>query len=87
MTPESLAHVQQLLLEQLELERRPCGRPEANLRIEMEYYRKDGSTVWLENQVSRRCRIGADSRDPHAISRLLNGRSMANSFPSRPSPV
>ncbi|MBN2100246.1 MAG: PAS domain S-box protein [Dehalococcoidia bacterium] len=52
VTPESLAHVQQLLLEQLELERQHGADPKRTVRVEMEYYRKDGSTVWLENRVS-----------------------------------
>ena len=36
--------------------------PKRTVRIELEYYRKDGSTVWLENQCQRpaRCQRDAD---------------------------
>ncbi len=43
--PEALAH-------HLAMERDPNADPNRTLRIELEYYRKDGSTVWLENQIS-----------------------------------
>ena len=52
MTPESLARVQELLLGQLELEREHKGDPERTLKIDLEYYHKDGSTVWAENLIT-----------------------------------
>ena len=52
MTPESLARAQEALLEHLALEEVPNADPQRVLRMELEYYRTDGSTVWLENQVS-----------------------------------
>ena len=52
LTPESLARTDEVLLAQLALERDPTADPQRTLMIELEYYRKDGSTVWLENRVS-----------------------------------
>lgn len=52
MTPESYARVQTLLLKELEQELGHRGNPQRTLRVEVEYYHKNGSTVWLENLVS-----------------------------------
>ncbi|HWR70148.1 MAG TPA: PAS domain S-box protein, partial [Dehalococcoidia bacterium] len=52
MTPESVARAKEALARHLALEQDPNSDPNRNLRIELEYYHKDGSTVWLENQVS-----------------------------------
>jgi PAS domain S-box-containing protein/putative nucleotidyltransferase with HDIG domain len=52
MTPESLTRAQEALMKHLALERDPKADPHRMLRVELEYYCKDGSTVWLENQVS-----------------------------------
>ena len=52
MTPESLARAADALKHHLSMEQDPKADPNRLLRIEIEYYRKDGSTVWLENQVS-----------------------------------
>lgn len=48
-TPESFARGSQMLAEELELEfsGKPVD-PHRSRTIELEYYRKDGSTVWLE---------------------------------------
>jgi PAS domain S-box-containing protein/putative nucleotidyltransferase with HDIG domain len=52
MTPESITKAAEALAQHLALERDPKANPNRALRIELEYYRKDGSTVWLENQVT-----------------------------------
>ena len=52
MTPESFARAAEALTRQLELEKDPNADPNRMLRIELEYYRKDGSTIWLEDQIS-----------------------------------
>ncbi len=52
MTPESFDRAAKALADHLALEEDPNADPNRMLRIELEYYRKDGSTVWLENQVS-----------------------------------
>ena len=52
MTPESFGRAQETLLKQLEMERDPMADPQRTVTLELEYYRKDGSTVWLENRIS-----------------------------------
>ncbi|MBN2098835.1 MAG: PAS domain S-box protein, partial [Dehalococcoidia bacterium] len=52
MTPESSARAAEALAQHLALDQDPKADPSRTLRIELEYYRKDGSTIWLENQVS-----------------------------------
>ncbi len=50
ITPESLTRVQRMFLE-LQREENGVSDPDRSFTIEVEYYRKDGSTVWMENTV------------------------------------
>ena len=77
MTPESLARVQELLLEQLELEREHKGDPNRSVRIELEFYRKDGSTVWLEHQVSGIRDADGTLIAMHGVARDISERKKA----------
>jgi PAS domain S-box-containing protein len=77
VTPGSLAHVQQLLLEQLELEKEHGADPKRTVRVEMEYYRKDGSTVCLENQVSGLRDENGTLIGFHAVARDVSERRRA----------
>jgi PAS domain S-box-containing protein len=52
MTPESHARVTRALAEYVASERYSKAAPNRVLRIELEYYRKDGSTLWIEDQIS-----------------------------------
>ncbi len=52
LTPESLARARDALREHLEMEQEGRADPERSLRIDLEYYRKDGSTIWMEQNVS-----------------------------------
>lgn len=52
ITPASLAQVQSQLLEELEHERKGDADLNRSIKIDVEYYRKDGSTVWTENIVN-----------------------------------
>ncbi len=52
MTPESLKRAQEALLHHLATEADGSADPNRTVRMELEFYRKDGSTVWLEEQVS-----------------------------------
>ena len=51
MTPRSHAHVQEMLRTELDSEQ-SAADPVRTLTVEVEYYHKDGSTVWLENLIS-----------------------------------
>jgi PAS domain S-box-containing protein len=52
MTPESLQIVTRVFEEELKLEASGTADPGRIRTLELEEYRKDGSTVWLENRLS-----------------------------------
>jgi|GEM_PF-1988305 len=52
LTPESLKRAIGILKEQLDLETTRTGDPSRSWTIELEAYRKDGSTVWVEEKVN-----------------------------------
>jgi two-component system, cell cycle sensor histidine kinase and response regulator CckA len=51
VTPESLREIQKRIAEELQRDREPGVELNRSALIEVEYYRKDGSTVWMENRV------------------------------------
>lgn len=79
MTPESLSQVQVLLCAELERER-DQGRgldPERTVKVEVEYYHKNGSTVWLENLVSGIRDANGTLIGMHGVSRDITERKKA----------
>ncbi len=79
MTPESFAQVQALLCAELEREReRSHGLdPERTVKVEVEYYHKNGSTVWVENLVSGIRNAKGTLIGIHGISRDITERKKA----------
>ena len=51
LPPESLKKTQALFREELERQKREGIDPDRSITVEIEYYRKDGSTVWVENNI------------------------------------
>lgn len=51
ITPESLKRAQMMFLEELRRDEAGNSDPDRSVTIEVEYYRKDKSTVWMENSV------------------------------------
>jgi len=51
VTPESLQEIQRRFIEELRRDKEEGVEQERSVIIEVEYYRKDGSTVWMENRV------------------------------------
>lgn len=51
VTPESMRAVQMLFQKELEIDRQGTGDPDRSVTVEVEYYHKNGSTVWMENKV------------------------------------
>jgi PAS domain S-box-containing protein len=49
VTPESLRHVLEKFHEELQHDKEKGIDPERSITIEVEYYHKDGYTVWIEN--------------------------------------
>jgi PAS domain S-box-containing protein len=52
VTPESMTLIEKILSEELEREAKGLGDPKRSRKFEVEYYHKDGSTVWMENVIS-----------------------------------
>ncbi|MCF8128328.1 MAG: response regulator [Deltaproteobacteria bacterium] len=51
VTPESLQKLQQKFMQELQKEKADGADPDHFIMIELEYFRKDGSTLWMENSV------------------------------------
>jgi PAS domain S-box-containing protein len=79
MTPESFAQVQVLLCAQLDREREQGHGldPERTVKVEVEYYHKNGSTVWLENLVSGIRDANGTLISIHGVSRDITERKKA----------
>lgn len=77
VTPASLARARGALREQLALGQDPGTDPQRTLTIEMEYYRQDGSTVWLENRVSAIRDAGGNLTAFHCVARDVSQRRRA----------
>jgi diguanylate cyclase (GGDEF)-like protein/PAS domain S-box-containing protein len=52
ITPSSLERVQKQLHDESEYEKKGDADPNRSVKIEVEYYHKDGSIVWMENNIS-----------------------------------
>ena len=77
VTPASLRNVQVKFLEELQHDEEGVSDPNRPVTMEVEYYHKDGSTVWMENMVSA-------IRDPdgaivgiHGVARDITLRKQA----------
>jgi PAS domain S-box-containing protein len=51
VTPGSFNRIQSLFLEEFQREKSGDADPDRSMVIEVEYYRKDGSSVWMENTI------------------------------------
>jgi PAS domain S-box-containing protein len=51
ITPESFHRVQEMFLEELQREEKHIADPDRSGTIEVEYYHKNGSSIWMENIV------------------------------------
>ena len=52
VTPASMTLIGEILSEELEREQKGLGDPNRSIKFEVEYYHKNGSTVWMENVIS-----------------------------------
>jgi PAS domain S-box-containing protein len=52
VTPKSLDHIGSILVKELEREKRADIDPDRFITVEVEYYHRDGSIIWMENQIS-----------------------------------
>lgn len=77
MTPESYARVLALLREELDHEREHSGNPQRTVKVDVEYYHKNGTTVWMENLVSAIRDTEGSVTAIHGVSRDITDRKKA----------
>jgi len=76
-TPESHQRVQETFLRELQKDREGTVDPNRSVTIEIEYYRKDGSTIWMENTVKAICDSAGKIVGMHGVSRDITERKQA----------
>ncbi|MGD2030576.1 MAG: ATP-binding protein, partial [Desulfobacterales bacterium] len=83
ITPESLQGVQEMFLIELQRDEEGTFDPDRSVTIQVEYYRKDGSTVWMENIV--KAIRGPDGKivGMHGVSRDITERKIAEEEKTR----
>lgn len=77
MTPDSLARVMELFSNELEREKENGIDPERLIIIEVEYYHKNGSTLWMENTVKPLHDITGALTGVYGLSRDITERRRA----------
>jgi PAS domain S-box-containing protein len=77
ITPESLQQVQEMYLTELQKEQEANSDPNRSVTIEIEYFHKDGSTVWMENIVKWIREPGGAIVGMHGVSRDITERKSA----------
>jgi PAS domain S-box-containing protein len=77
ITPASLQKVQEMYFEELQKAAEGNVDPNRSVTIEVEYLRKDGSTVWMENIVKWIQDPGGTIVGMHGVSRDITERRMA----------
>ena len=77
MSPESLRHIMARFQKELEIDNSQKSDPERTVKIEVEYYHKDGSKVWMENNVRAIRNQSGDLAGIHGVSRDISDRKNA----------
>jgi PAS domain S-box-containing protein len=77
ITPGSLKRVQMMFLEELRRDESSNADPDRSVTIEIEYYRKDGSTVWMENSVKAMRDNSGVIDGMYGVSRDITERKIA----------
>ncbi|MEW5912314.1 MAG: PAS domain S-box protein [Thermodesulfobacteriota bacterium] len=76
LTPDSLRHSLELLAEELRRDKEGAD-PDRTMKVEVQYYRKDGSTVWMENAVKAIRNDQGEVRGLLGVSRDIEERKRA----------
>jgi len=74
ITPESLQKVQVMFLEELQKDKQDTADPHRSITVEVEYYHKNGSTVWMENIVKAIRDPDGEVVGMHGVSRDITDR-------------
>ncbi len=77
MTQSSYKNIAELLIKELNREKEPGVNPDRTARIEVEYYHKNGSTLWFENIISGLRDKNGILYGFHGVSRDISERKLA----------
>ena len=77
VTPASLKRIEQILTEELEREHTGMADPDRFRKFEVEYYHKNGTTVWVENVISGIRDAQGVLTGIHGVSRDITERRQA----------
>jgi len=77
ITPESYAEVIDIFAKEMEKEKEGKVDPDRTLSVDMEYYHKDGYTVWMENKLSAIRDRDGNLTGIHGVSRDITKRKQA----------
>jgi PAS domain S-box-containing protein len=77
ITPESVQKVQRKFIEEITRDEKETIDPNRSIAMEIEYYRKDGSTVWMENIVNAIRDSDGTIIGMHGVSRDITERKQA----------
>lgn len=77
ITPECLKCVQETFLTELQRDEEGIFDPDRSVTIQVEYYRKDGSTVWMENTLKAMRDSDGKIIGMHGVSRDITERRQA----------
>ncbi len=77
MTPTSYARMTELLMKELDQDQRAGVDPDRRLRVEVEYYHKNGSILWFESIVSGLRDENGVLFGIHGVSREITHRKKA----------
>jgi PAS domain S-box-containing protein len=77
LTPESLSQGLKALARELALEEQGLADPHRKATLVLEYYRKDGSTVWMETVMSGIRNEQGELTGLHGVSRDVTRRKLA----------
>jgi diguanylate cyclase (GGDEF)-like protein/PAS domain S-box-containing protein len=77
LTPESYARTLQIFAEEMEKERDEKSDPNRTATIEVEYYHKDGHTIWVENSLRGIRDMDGKLVGIHGVSRDITERKRA----------
>jgi PAS domain S-box-containing protein len=77
VTLESLQKIQVMFISELQRDRKDNFDPDRSVTIQVEYYRKDGSTLWMENIVKAIRDFDGAIVGIHGVSRDISERKQA----------
>ena len=77
MTPESIERITAVYLDALQVDQDGSADPNRHLTVEVEYYHRNGTTVWLENMIKAHRDEAGKIIGVYGVSRDITKRKLA----------